>query len=137
MKEQLMLEAEGLHHEAALLSNKLADFADNDVEGRRPLVEQILAIREAWKDVRYELQTGQKRREEKEAKPSTASQGLHPAEAKLELQKTRVNISKYEKKLREQPDHAKANIWQSELARLMAIKEEYEDELRTQTYEAQ
>ncbi|GAB4047118.1 hypothetical protein [Spirosoma litoris] len=130
-----MLEAEALHREAALLSNSLADFADNDVEGRKPLVEQILAIREQWKDVRYEIQTGQKRREEKEAKPTTASQGLHSAEIKVELQKTRVNISKNEKKLREQPDHAKASVWATELARLTAIKDEYEDQLRLLSYE--
>ncbi|QMW04090.1 hypothetical protein [Spirosoma foliorum] len=130
-----MLEAEALHREAALLSNKLADFADNDVECRRPFVDQILAIREQWKDVRYEIQTGQKRREEPTPKPTTASQGLQAAEIKLELQKTRVNISKNEKKLREQPDHAKASVWATELARLLAIKDEYEDQLRLLSYE--
>ncbi|WP_020603118.1 hypothetical protein [Spirosoma spitsbergense] len=135
-KEQLILEAERLHKEAALLSNTLADFADNDVEGRRPVVEQILATRELWKDARHELATGQVRRPEKEAKPTTATSGLRSAEIKVELQKTRVNIYKYETKISERPDHAKAATWSQELARLKAIKEQYEDELRLLNYEA-
>ena len=131
-----MVLADGLHREAALLSNTLADFADNDIEGRKPVVKQILAIRERWKDARHEAATGQKRREEKPAKPTIASQGLQAAEIKLEMQKTRVNISKYEKKLEEKPEDKKATTWSQELARLQAILEQYKDELRLLSYEA-
>ncbi|OJW76336.1 hypothetical protein [Spirosoma sp. 48-14] len=131
-----MLESEELHQQAALLSNTLADFAPDDVEGRKSVVAQILEIRERWKDVRYELQTGQKRRAEPVAKPTMATSGLSQAEIKLELQKTRVNISKYESKLAEKPDHAKVALWQQELARLLAIKNQYEEDLRLISYEA-
>lgn len=133
-KEQLLLEAERLHKEAALLSNTLADFADSDSEGRRPVVEQILALRELWKDARHEWQTGQKRRPAPTPKPTTASHGLQAAEIKLEIQKTRVNISKYEDKLEQRPEHNKAAAWKQELARLRAIKEQYEDDLRLLLY---
>ncbi|MGF7217498.1 hypothetical protein GGR92_003672 [Spirosoma lacussanchae] len=118
------------------MSNSLADFADDDVAGRRPVVEKILAIREAWKDARYELQTGQPRRPEKQAKPATASQGLLAAEIRLELQKIRVNISKNEGKLADRPEHRLATTWSQELARLRAIKEQYDDELRRMNYES-
>jgi len=131
-----MLESEELHRQAALLSNTLADFDDNDVEGRKPVVEQILAIRELWKDARYELATGTKRREEKPVKPTMASQGLGAAEIKLEIQKTRVNISKYTTKLEEKPEHKLAASWSQELARLKAILEQYTNELRLLSYEA-
>ncbi|MVM36121.1 hypothetical protein GO755_39280 [Spirosoma sp. HMF4905] len=131
-----MVLAEGLHREAALLSNTLADFDDNDVAGRKPVVEQILAIRERWKDARHEAATGQKRREEKEAKPTMASQGLQAAEIKLEIQKTRVNIYKTQTKLEERPEHKNATAWKQELARLQAILEQYKDELRLLSYEA-
>jgi hypothetical protein len=134
-----MLEADRLHREAALLSNTLADFADDDVEGRTPVVDQILAIREQWKDVRYELQTGQKRTPEKPAKPTVetvalTSKGKGQAELKLEIQRHAVNISKQRTKLTERPDHKLATTWQNELARLLAIKEHLEDELRLLSY---
>ncbi len=131
-----MVEAEQLHREAALLSNSLADFEDNDVEGRRPVVAKILELRERWKDARYEIQTGQVRRPARDPKPTMASQGLHAAEIKLEIQKTRVNISKYERKLADQPEHGKAATWSQELARLQHILEQYKDELRILSYEA-
>jgi NTP pyrophosphatase (non-canonical NTP hydrolase) len=134
-----MLEAEKLHREAALLSNTLADFADDDVEGRRPVVEKIMEIRERWKDARYELQTGQKRRPEKPAKPTVetvaeTSKGLRQAELRLEIQRHAVNISKKRKNLAEQPEHSRASTWQAYLARLEAIKEHLEDELRQLSY---
>jgi len=117
------------------LSNTLADFADHDVVGRKAVVDQILAIRQQWKDIRYELAYGQPRRPERPAKPTTATSGLSQAEIKLELQKIRVNISKQEAKLEERPDHPKATVWQQELARLQAIKNQYDDQLRLASYE--
>lgn len=117
------------------MSNTLADFADHDVVGRKAVVDQILAIRQQWKDIRYELAYGQPRRPERPAKPTTATSGLSQAEIKLELQKIRVNISKQEAKLEQRPDHSKAPVWQQELARLQAIKNQYDDQLRLASYE--
>ncbi len=134
-KEQLTLEAERLHREAALLSNTLADFAPDDVAGRKPVVEQILALREQWKDAKYKLQYGVARKPEKPAKATAetvagSAQEVHRAEIQLDLQRTRVNISKYEKKLADTPDHRLAPGWKNELARLISVREQYEDELR-------
>jgi hypothetical protein len=134
-KEQLTLEAERLHREAALLSNTLADFAPDDVDGRKPVVEQILALREQWKDARYKLQYGVARKPEKPAKATAetvagSAQEMHRAEIQLDLQRTRVNISKYEKKLADTPDHRLAPGWKNELARLISVREQYETELR-------
>ncbi len=139
-KEQLTLEAERLHREAALLSNTLADFAPDDVAGRKPVVEQILALREQWKDARYKLQYGVARKPEKPRFPAGtkataetvagSAQEMHRAEIQLDLQRTRVNISKYEKKLADTPDHRLAPGWKNELARLISVRVQYEDELR-------
>lgn len=117
------------------MSNTLADFEPDDVAGRLPVVEQILALREQWKDVRYKLQTGQARRVEKPAKATaatvaTSSQDMHRAEIRLELQRTRVNISKYTDKIKDRPEHKLVPSWQNELARLVSVREQYEEELR-------
>lgn len=129
-----MLRAESLHRQAALLSNTLADFADEDVAGRKTVVDQILAIREEWKDVRYEIETGQQRRTLPEAKPTNPKAGLTEAEIKVELSRIRTNISKYADKLAERPDHKKADEWQAEFDRLIGLREAYEAELADLRY---
>ncbi|UHG90130.1 hypothetical protein [Spirosoma oryzicola] len=128
-KEQLMLKAEDLHRRAALLSNTLADFADDDVAGRLPVVKQIMQLREEWKDVRFEIETGQQRRKLPEPKPTTIPLGMSEAEIKVELARTRTGISKNKQKLEEQPDHKKADVWQAELDRLIGLREALEAEL--------
>lgn len=133
-----MLKAEDLHRKAALLSNTLADFDDDDLPGRKVVVDQILTIREEWKDVRYEIETGQPRRKLPEAppvvKPTTISTGLTDSEIKVELQRIRVTISKLKDKLEERPDHKKANEWQADLDRLTGLRDAYEAELTDRKY---
>ncbi|UHG93366.1 hypothetical protein [Spirosoma oryzicola] len=124
-----MLEAERLNSKAALLSNTLADFADDDVAGRLKVVEQLEEIRELWKDAQYELKTGKQRREPKATKPTQPKEGLSEAEIKLELSRIRTNISKNQTKLAERPDHKNAFEWQAELDRLQSLKLAYEAEL--------
>lgn len=132
-----MMEADRLHREAALLSNSLADFADDDVAGRKVVVDQIIDLRERWKDARYKLDHGQDRRKQRDdaRKPTEIRMGMSEAEIRLELGKTRVNISKYRAKLDEKPTHSKRVSWDQELGRLMAIKELYETELIRLNYE--
>lgn len=129
-----MMRADELHRKAALLSNTLADFDDDDVVGRKRVVDEILAIREEWKDVRYEIETGQQRRKMPEPKPTNITGGLSDAEIKVELQRIRTNISKYTDKLAERPDHKKSDEWQSELDRLIGLREAYEAELADRRY---
>jgi len=119
------------------LSNTLGDFAKHDDEGRRKVIEQIKQKREAWKDVTYELKTGRKRNPEpaKALKPTEIRTGMTEAEIKVELQKTRVNISKNKLKIEEKPDHKNRGAWEEELARLEAIKDDYETELIRLKYE--
>ncbi|GAB3754033.1 hypothetical protein [Spirosoma pomorum] len=132
-----MIQAEDLHRRAALLSNTLADFDDDDVDGRKPVVNEILSLREQWKDVRYEIETGQKRREEKPAKPTTIELGMSEAEIKVELAKTRVNVTKNKQKLEENPDHKNAATWQAEYDRLVILRDAYEMELANLKYMSQ
>jgi len=116
------------------LSNTLADFADDDVVGRKAVVDQIIALREQWKDCRYELETGQVRRKVADRKPTSTTGGLADAEIRVELSRLRTNISKYKDKLAERPDHKKANEWQGELDRLIGLREAYEAELADRKY---
>jgi predicted FMN-binding regulatory protein PaiB len=132
-----MIQAEDLHRRAALLSNTLADFDDDDVDGRKPVVDEILSLREQWKDVRYEIETGQQRRPEKPAKPTTIELGLSEAEIKVELASTRVKISQNKQKLEEKPDHKNAATWQAEYERLVALRDAYEVELAGLKYQSQ
>lgn len=120
-----------MHKEAALLSNTLADFAESDTPGRKAAIDQIITIREEWKDVRHELTTGEKRKPEPtgRVKPTEARLGISEAEVRAELQKIRVNISKTKKKLEESPEHKNRASWETDLARLEAIKNDYETEL--------
>lgn len=123
------MEADQLNRDVALLSNRLGDFGDDDVAGRKAIVDQILALREQWKDCRYELQTGQPRRKQPEVKPTTTTSGLTEAEIRVELSRIRSNISKTKDKLAERPDHKKADEWQADLDRLIGLREAYEAEL--------
>ena len=124
-----MLEADRLNARAALLSNSLADFADDDDAGRLAVVEELEQIRELWKDAQYERHTGKKRRDAKTPKPTQIKGNLNEAEIKLELARIRTNISKAQTKLAERPDHKKAYEWQADLERLLSLKLAYEAEL--------
>ncbi|WP_266364149.1 hypothetical protein [Tellurirhabdus rosea] len=127
-----MLQANRLHREAALLSNSLHTYPDEETEAVKPVVDQILAKREEWKEVRRQIdyidEFG-KLPEPKPEKPTTAATDLTEGEIKAELQLTMVKISQNKKKLRDRPDHAKAPEWESEIARLEAIKREYNEQL--------
>jgi len=131
------MRAESLHKEVALLSNTLSDFSEEDVEGRKNIVDAILELREAWKDVRFELENGKPRRAplERDQKPTEARLGMSEAEVKVELQKNRVNISKNRKKIEDSPEHKNRPTWEADLARLEAINNEYETELIRLKYE--
>lgn len=129
-----MLKADDLHRQAALLSNTLANFDDKDVVGRKPVVDKIIAIREEWKDVRYEIETGQHRRKQPDEKPTAPTTGLSESEIKVELTRIRTNISKNRDKLAERPDHKNAAEWQADLDRLIALREAYEAELGDRKY---
>lgn len=131
-----MVEADGLNREAALLSNSLADFAADDVAGRRNVVDQLLDVRRRWKRLRVAIDTGVMPQDEApRPKPTEIRLGMSEAEVRMELQRSRVNVSKYQQKLGERPDHKKAVEWQGELDRLRAMVEQYETELIRLNYE--
>lgn len=131
------MQADRLHKEAALLSNTLADFPEHDQEGRKSTVDAILELRELWKDARHEMETGQPRRPapDKSKKPTEIRTGMSEAEIKVELAKTRVNISKTRKKLADSPEHRNRVTWEADLARLEAIRDDYDTELIRLKYE--
>ena len=99
-----------------------------DIEKRKQVIDEILSKREKWKFLRYRIDTGNRHPDDRPEKPRTVT-GTSEAEILRELNATRVNISKYKKKLIENPDSKKFYQWQDELERLEAIKEEAEREL--------
>ncbi|MPR36531.1 hypothetical protein [Salmonirosea aquatica] len=125
------MRADGLHREAALFSNSLHEFREDDVAGVKPVIAKILATREAWKKVMLSIEYVQKTGQLPPEKPTAAEQVPSPpglAEVKLELQRLNVNISKTRKKLELSPDHKKAEQWAADLEKMEAMK----DGLRTQ-----
>lgn len=126
-----MVEAERLNREAALLSNTLDDFQDNDVAGRKPIVDKILKIKEQWGWVRYEINKGEPHPDSISGreKATTVESGQSEAELKDELRRIRVNHSKYKAKIEANPDHKKIEVWTIEFERLDAIKTALEAEI--------
>ncbi len=128
--------AEGLHREAALLSNELHTFRDEDVEGVKPVIEKIIAKRTEWKTVMLQLkhyqETG-KFPEEDKPKPTQEHSDSY-ARLKVELQLLNQNISNRKKKIRDNPEHRKVEDWTAELAMLEAQKMELKTQLVSQKY---
>lgn len=124
------MRADGLHREAALLSNSLHEYRDDDVAGVKPVIDRILAVRAEWKaamlTVEYFKKTGQLP-PAKATAPEQVPMAPGVAEVKLELQRLNVNISKTRKKLELSPDHKKAEQWAADLDKMEAMK----DGLRT------
>jgi hypothetical protein len=128
--EQLLVQADNLHKEAALLSNTLHQFADADIDKVKPVVAQILAKRQEWKRVKakidYFKKTG-KMPEEAPAKDPVAGNSMDTpaiAELKVELGRIIEWISKTKKKLELKPDHKKAEQWREAVAKNEAMRNE-------------
>lgn len=139
--EQLLVQANGLHMEAAFLSNTLHEFADADLEGVKPVIDSILKIREQWTEVRktidYFQQTGTLPEEKVETSvltPAVTAPGV--AELKNEVSRLNVNISKYEKKMSTQPEHKKFERWAEDLAKMQSLKQEIRQQIVNITYAA-
>lgn len=131
------MEANGLHREAALLSNTLHTFRDEDVEGVRPVIAEILRKREAWKKVIGKIEHfnkfGKFPEEKAPVQVETGIVGL--ADLKVQLQLLNVNISKYSKKLDQSPNHSKAEQWREELAKMGALKMELKQQIVLKRHE--
>ncbi len=113
------------------MSNKLHDFDDNDVEGRKPIVAQILRIKEQWKGVQIKIINAEKGiflmpEIEKPKKVNSAAS----AELKLSLAQINPNISKLKKKIAEQTTSKRLQGWKEELSQLYAIKNDILKQLR-------
>lgn len=108
------------------MSNSLADA--DDFDERKQIVDAILAKRRQWKFVRYEIDTGEKHPDDKPDKPNTLQVSAHH-ELILELQRIRVNLSKYKSKIELNPNSRKIGDWVQEMQRLEMLKEQAETEL--------
>ncbi len=131
------MQAERLHQEAARFSNELHTFQDQDVEGAKAVIDQIMDRRKAWKAIRLRIEHFQKYGkfpETSSAKPHSPVSGSE-AELRLELQRLNVNIVKYTKKLAESPEHKKATQWEEELARMKAHKTDLQTQITRIKYE--
>lgn len=84
--------------------------------------------RKQWKFVRYEIDTGEKHPEAKAEKPNQLAAKEHH-EVILELQRIRVNVSKYKSKIELNPNSRKLGDWMAELSRLEFLKEQAERKL--------
>lgn len=137
MLEQLLEQADGLHREAALLSNTLHQYPTEDLEGVQPVIAQIRAKRGEWKEVvkraNFVKQTG-KLPEMVVEQPSAGPAPAGVAELKLELQRVGVNISKATKKIADRPDHKKSRQWSADLDKLNALKSELKEQIVNLTY---
>lgn len=142
------MRADGLHKEAAFLSNTLHEFADSDVAGRKPVVDQILSIRSEWKKcmkaIEYFEKTGMLPATPLETSAVAGKSGVVTpgntnapgvADLKVELSRINVNISKYQKKIDDKPDHKKAEQWAEDLAKMKAMKQEINQSIVALTYE--
>lgn len=125
--------------EAALLSNTLHQYRDDDVDGVRPVISKILTTRQEWTRVRKDIEYFDKTGKLPEAKaassvfsPITNAPGL--AELKVELGRLNTNISKYQKKLATNPEHKKAENWKEDLAKMEALKTELKQNIVNLTY---
>lgn len=133
------MEANSLHREAALLSNSLHTFRDDDVKGVTPVINQILQKREAWKKVVGRIDHFTKFGKLPEEKPQLVTAET-PSDSSLsdlrvKLQLLNVNISKYEKKLKQMPEHSKAEQWREELAKMGALKLELKQQIVLKRHE--
>lgn len=131
------MRADGLHREAALFSNSLHEFREDDVAGVKPVIAKILATREEWKKVMLSIEYVKKTGQLPPEKPAAAQQAPMPAglaEVKLELQRLNVNISKTKSKLELNPDHKKAEQWAADLDRMAAMKDGLKTQIVDLTY---
>ncbi len=133
------MEATSLHREAALLSNTLHTFRDEDVDSVRPVITQILKKREAWKKVVGKMEHftkfGKLPEEKHDSVTAETPSGSNLSDLKVKLQLLNVNISKYEKKLLQTPNHTKAEQWREELAKMLALKIELKQQIVLKRHE--
>lgn len=123
-----MIEAEGRHRRAALLSNSLHRVPDDDVESAMRIIQQIGIERDAWRELRKKVkffdETGQW--PEVAVKPEV-SEGV--AKLQLELMRLRTNIWKKGKNISDNPESSKKIKWEEELAALMLQKQKLEEQI--------
>lgn len=133
------MEANGLHREAALLSNTLHTFRDDDVKGVKPVIDEILRKREAWKKVvgkmNHFTKFGKLPEEKQDPVTVETPSGSSLSDLRVKLQLLNVNISKYSKKLEQTPDHSKAEQWREELAKMGALKMELKQQIVLKRHE--
>tara|TARA_R110002124_G_scaffold283190_1_gene458842 strand:- start:260 stop:649 length:390 start_codon:yes stop_codon:yes gene_type:complete len=125
--------------EAALLSNTLHEFQDNDIEGVKPVIAKIDETRKQWRQVLRTMEYFDKTGTLPEVKPEQSlftplETKAGVAELQLELNRLGVNISKYNRKLELTPDHKKAEQWREDLAKMEALKTELKQQIVNLTY---
>lgn len=133
-----MLQAEQLHREVALLSNKLHQFSDNDIEGVKPIVDAIIQKRQAWKDVRIKINHIEKfgkLPEEKTVIQYSADEKASMAELQVQLLNCQNLIRNKRHKLKNNPDGANAERWKEEIAVLQLQENELQSQLIEKKYE--
>ena len=133
-----MLQAEQLHRDVALLSNKLHQFSDNDIEGVKPIIDAIIEKRQAWKDVRIKINHIEKfgkLPEEKTAIQYSADEKASMAELQVQLLNCQNLIRNKRHKLKNNPDATNAERWKEEIAVLQLQENELQSQLIAKKYE--
>lgn len=113
--------------EAALLSNTLHEYRDDDVDGARSVIQEITAKRQEWthvmKDIEYFDKTGKLPESQPTQDVFTPLPGSPElAQLRVELARLNSNISKYQKKVSDNPEHKKIEKWKEDLAKMEALK---------------
>jgi hypothetical protein len=133
-----MLQAEQLHRDVALLSNKLHQFSDNDIEGVKPIIDAIIEKRQAWKDVRIKINHIEKfgkLPEEKTVIQFSADEKASMAELQVQLLNCQNLIRNKRYKLKNNPNASNSERWKEEIAVLQLQENELQSQLIAKKYE--
>ncbi len=135
-----MLQAENLHREVALLSNQLHTFPDEDFEGPKELIDQIIQKREEWKNVRRKIEHFEKFgtlpiEEKKEKTTYAPDDDASLAELQVKLLQCQNLIRNKRHKLKNKSDSSKSQAWKEELAILELEERELKSTIIQKKYE--
>lgn len=108
------------------MSNKLYLFSDDDYKARLSIITALNKLKESWRRVQESIifvdRNGHLPSIIKAEK--VYSPGGSLAEIKVELQRIAPNITKKQNNIRDFPESKKMDEWRTELAKLLAIRED-------------
>lgn len=136
-----MLQAESLHRDVALLSNQLHQYSDNDINGVKPIIDNIIAKRQEWREVRINIAHFEKfgRLPEVITKKNSpqydADEKATLAELQVQLLNCQNLIRNKRHKLKNHPMASNAERWKEDIALLNLQENELQSQIIAKKYE--